>query len=217
MSNEEIQNTEKPVKPELRNPNTAANWSLVFTPIFGAWLHAENWKNLNEPERAKKSMLWVYAGFVFLLIVLFMPNNTGSGPGVIFLLFWYFTSARKQVKYIQKKEIEYEKKSWKKPLLIGLAGIVVYGCICFLAVASEPNDIELRTKQIMNEKMLPKFRSYSGNSSLECVQVELGKEFADDNYYATATFNDGDKIRLTVQVKEKELIVQIKGAVEEGH
>ncbi|MFA6717032.1 MAG: hypothetical protein WCS27_16765, partial [Victivallaceae bacterium] len=74
-----------------------------------------------------------------------------------------------------------------------------------------------RTKQIMNEKMLPKFRSYSGNSSLECVQVELGKEFADDNYYATATFNDGDKIRLTVQVKEKELIVQIKGAVEEGH
>jgi predicted amidophosphoribosyltransferase len=25
------------------NPNAASNWSLVFTPAFGSYLHARNW------------------------------------------------------------------------------------------------------------------------------------------------------------------------------
>ena len=27
----------------LWNPNTAANWSFLFSPLFGAYLHALNW------------------------------------------------------------------------------------------------------------------------------------------------------------------------------
>ena len=28
--------------PALWNPNAAANWSLLFSPAFGAWLHMKN-------------------------------------------------------------------------------------------------------------------------------------------------------------------------------
>jgi hypothetical protein len=38
--------------PALWNPNAAANWSLLFSPMFGAWLHMKNWAALGEPERA---------------------------------------------------------------------------------------------------------------------------------------------------------------------
>lgn len=30
----------------LWNPNAAVNWSVLFTPIFGAWIQAKNWKAL---------------------------------------------------------------------------------------------------------------------------------------------------------------------------
>lgn len=32
----------------LWNPNAAANWSLLFTPLFGAYLHMLNWRSLGE-------------------------------------------------------------------------------------------------------------------------------------------------------------------------
>jgi hypothetical protein len=112
--------------PKLWNPNAAANWSLAFTPILGAWLHAKNWQELKQPDKAKSSMLWVYAGFVFLAVLPFLPENVGYAPGFLFLLAWYLLSARTQVKFIKDNNIVYEKRRWKDPLLVGLAGLVVY-------------------------------------------------------------------------------------------
>ncbi len=113
--------------PKLWNPNAAVNWSLLFTPILGAWLHAKNWQELNQADRAKKSMIWVYVGFVFLLAVLLLQNSYVSpAPSLIFFIAWYFSSAKGQVKYIKENNIQYQKKTWGKPLLIGLAGLVFY-------------------------------------------------------------------------------------------
>jgi len=56
------------------DPSAEAVWSLLFTPILGAWLHAKNWQELNQADRAKKSMIWVYGGFVFLLAELWCPG-----------------------------------------------------------------------------------------------------------------------------------------------
>jgi hypothetical protein len=124
--------------PKLWNPNAAVNWSLLFTPILGAWLHAKNWKELDQPDKSQKSMIWVYVGFVFWIVVLFLPDNVGSGPGLIFLLAWYFSSAKGQVKHLKENNINYEKKAWGKPLLLGLAGLVVYivvGLVVSIVVA----------------------------------------------------------------------------------
>ena len=169
------------VKPSLWNPNAAANWSLLFTPILGAWLHAKNWEALEEPEAAKKSMLWVYAGFVFLLIILFLPDDVGGLPGLIFILAWYFTSAKKQVKYIKEKSIEYQKKSWGKPLLAGAAGLFLYLCLGGLLLGGGSTIDEVKDGTLGGYKSLTvgeAFDNYSQfkSTSWESFETQNGKQ-----------------------------------------
>ncbi len=125
-----VESVESVEKPNLWNPNAAANWSILFTPIFGAWLHSKNWKELGDEGKAKKSMYWAYAGFLVLFLSLFI-----SKLSFVFLLAWYFAAARKQVKYI-KKELgdEYERKAWKKPLKIGAVWLI--SMMIFLGISS---------------------------------------------------------------------------------
>ena len=62
--------------------------------------------------------------------MLFIPYTA-----LIFLLAWYFASARSQMKYV-KEELgnEYERKPWKKPLKFGVVGLVVL--MIFLGISS---------------------------------------------------------------------------------
>jgi hypothetical protein len=41
--------------PALWNPNAAASWSLLFTPIFGSLLHMKNWQAMGNREKAASS------------------------------------------------------------------------------------------------------------------------------------------------------------------
>ena len=46
---------EAPIKRRAReiwNPNAAANWSLLFTPAFGAYIHYLNWQKMGKTEVA---------------------------------------------------------------------------------------------------------------------------------------------------------------------
>lgn len=52
--------------PPLWNPNAAANWSLLFSPAFGAFLHMKNWQALGQPNKATSAKVW----FVLSLVVL---------------------------------------------------------------------------------------------------------------------------------------------------
>ena len=45
-----------PQPPELWNPQTAAVLSLVLSPAFGAWIHAENWRILGNEKRAQQNI-----------------------------------------------------------------------------------------------------------------------------------------------------------------
>ena len=40
--------------PALWNPNAASSWSLLFSPIFGAYLHMQNWQALGQPDKAEQ-------------------------------------------------------------------------------------------------------------------------------------------------------------------
>ncbi|MGB0769032.1 MAG: hypothetical protein ACPGYV_15145, partial [Phycisphaeraceae bacterium] len=46
----------------LYSPNAAANWSLLFTPIFGAYLHAKNWRAIGDADRADTNIKWMWIG-----------------------------------------------------------------------------------------------------------------------------------------------------------
>jgi len=120
----------------LWNPNAAALWSIIFTPLFGAYIHALNWRALGDDERERASMTWVVGAAAFLLLFLLIevvvPNSRAGDEAsrtieFVFLVVWYFVAARGQVKVIQARYgNDYARQSWKKPLLMGLAGFGIY-------------------------------------------------------------------------------------------
>lgn len=108
----------------LWNPIAVANWSVLFTPIFGGYLLAKNWDSLGKKNLARRSMLWVVGGVIVLLVAL---ANSGA---VIFqfcyLVTWYFVSARSQAQYIKETlNSQYKKKGWLAPIVITLVIILV--------------------------------------------------------------------------------------------
>ncbi|MBM4028330.1 MAG: hypothetical protein FJ280_23495 [Planctomycetes bacterium] len=196
------------VTPKLWNPNAAANWSLLFTPILGAWLHAENWKELGQHDRAKKSMIWVYVGFVFLLVVLFLPDNVGYIPGPAFILAWYFSSAKGQVKYLKENNINYEKKAWGKPLLLGLAGLVAYFVVIFGVIsATEPSLNEVLESESVS--LVTEIVQNQLGGTATCKAVSIVKEVSDGFYHAVAYLDNGNKLEIAIEYKGDQIFVTI--------
>ncbi len=118
------------------NPNAAANWSLIFTPAFGAYLQMLNWQALGESETAASAQNWFYVGLGMLAVYVLMgvfisdpkvADGAARGLGFLFLLVWYFSSGRAQGKYVKEKFGKtYAKKPWGRALLIGVGAIVGY-------------------------------------------------------------------------------------------
>lgn len=130
------------------NPNAAANWCLLFTPAFGAYLHALNWRALGEPDKARKAMGWFYVSLVMLAVypllgVLSLYQHhvfPARGLALLYLIVWYFSAARSQANYVKEKfGSDYQRLGWGKPLLIAVAGAVGYyvlALIIFFVVVS---------------------------------------------------------------------------------
>ena len=120
--------------PPLWNPNAAANWCLLFSPMFGAWLQMKNWTALGETRRAASAKAWlivsasVLAGSV--LLDLLLPGSTLSALttplAFLTLIAWYFASGRPHARWVaQHFGAEYPRRGWTQPLLWGLCGYVV--------------------------------------------------------------------------------------------
>ena len=61
IQNPSVQTAEEPLR--LYNPVVCIILTLIFTPMFGALLQGFNWRTLNEPVLAEKSMAWVRVSF----------------------------------------------------------------------------------------------------------------------------------------------------------
>lgn len=126
----ELNQSDSTPKPKLWNPNAAANWSLIFSPAFGAILQAKNWVELGQPDKAKTNKKWAIGVIIFLVIFALLPSIRmldliGRGIALILLIMWYFSQGRVQVKFVKEKYgQEYENKKWTLPLLIGTGCII---------------------------------------------------------------------------------------------
>jgi len=115
----------------LWNPTTAANWSLIFTPIFGALIVSKNWEMIGDDRNATINKRWAYnyiiISFILSLAILISTDFDCSFAlplrvlsGLIFLIYlgsWYSFAAKKQVEYIKESYGKsYTRKSWVKPL-----------------------------------------------------------------------------------------------------
>jgi hypothetical protein len=122
------------------NPDAAANWSLLFTPAFGAYLHMRNWQALGEPALAASARRWWYASLALLGLNLFasaLAARLAAEPGVmrvvgaLFFLAWYFLSARRQSKAVRARYAPgYPRKGWDQAVLAALLAALAYWTLC---------------------------------------------------------------------------------------
>jgi len=117
------------------NPNAAATWSIVFTPVFGCVLHSLNWQSLKEFERGNNtySWMWIWVGVLTLYVIIAKKANGDdeilAAMQLVYLIFfisWYFIDAKAQISYIRSRYGSYYKKrSWFIPILAGATATVI--------------------------------------------------------------------------------------------
>jgi uncharacterized protein YecT (DUF1311 family) len=128
-----MQNTQNQ---KIWNPSTVAGLSFVFSPAFGSYLLASNWKALGEPEKAASSKIWFFISLVFLVVLaglsaVFAGNENSrgivNGVAIVYFIVWYSLSGRLQVKHVKEMFGKtFAKRSFVKPVLIGSVLLVVY-------------------------------------------------------------------------------------------
>ena len=198
----EDQSTEVPLF-RLWNPNVAANWSIVFTPIFGAWIHAKNWRELGDFEKAKKSMYWVYGYAVFVLVIGFVPDFPAFSS-IAITVFWYTSFAKEQINYVKSGSF-YEKKSWLKPIFLYLTGVVFFvGVITTLQIAAiDEDDLKGTSIEILNKI------ASDNDVGTVCWSVTQLEKQDDGSYHAVAEFSDGDKVKIRITREMATVSVEI--------
>jgi len=119
--------------PALWNPSAAAWWSLLFSPAFGAFLHARNADAMGRVEEAKANRVWFYVWFAYVAVTL-IPIHLPHGIAGGLLLVWYFSLGKNQVAYVKETWRDgYERRPWKTPLLTAFCCLI--GAIVLFAGA----------------------------------------------------------------------------------
>jgi hypothetical protein len=113
-----------------------AAWSLLFSPVFGGWLLAANWRAMDEPARALHARRWARIAFTMLVLGLLdayvQPKPAAITHGVealavAFVITWYFVSAREQVRAVSARWGDaYPRRGWAVPLACAVPAWFAY-------------------------------------------------------------------------------------------
>ena len=127
------------------NPKAVANWSLLMSPVFGAWLQMLNWRRLGEKGSEQVAAFWLFLSLVFYVALPFVAGantqpgeqsslNSGLGASLLYTIAWYFLHGNSQVQYTSKLlGTDYPKRSWWLPLLLGFVFKAGYQGYYYLA------------------------------------------------------------------------------------
>ena len=212
LSNSEINNTQPAL--ELWNPEAAACWSLVFTPVFGSIIISKNWRRIGNTEEATYAKNWVYISLIAILgsIVLqftSLAGSIGQFLPIVFLLLWYFCSAKRQAKYLKNESVVYQKKSWFRPLAISSPILLTGFLLTTISIPINiPTDLaypglEDKVKELVNQIIQKQFKQ-----TTTCTDMEV-EEIAEGRFYGTATLNDGTKFDVNVTQMSTQLLVEL--------
>ena len=193
----------KNVTLKIWNPNVAACLSIIFTPIFGAWIHAKNWEVLKKEQERRWSMLFVYCLISVTIFVvyyqLFIGDVKSSPLSIGTLLTWYFILGKSQLSHIKDNNINYEKKSWIKPLLCGVGGYIILFGISISLITIAPltkDDIKITSQELVNQILNEQL-----NEETNCESVTIIEEIEEGNYKAVAKLDDGNDLKIFIYKK----------------
>ncbi|RSZ57380.1 hypothetical protein HF313_11600 [Massilia atriviolacea] len=116
----------------LWNPDAAACWSLLFTPLFGTYLMIRNWEALGEPKRALHACWWFAACLAALILNFYLSllSNDASPlqmGHIGLLLVWYIAVASPQERAVRERfGTDYARRSWALALPCALAALLAY-------------------------------------------------------------------------------------------
>jgi hypothetical protein len=139
----EVASLDAAAAPALWNPNAAANWSLLLSPIFGTWLHMLNWRALGETERAESAKTWLMVSTLLqagvsiggALLPFSGLERLRAPVSFVLLIAWYFASARSQAKWVTEHYgDDYPRRGWTPPLL-GALVLWIASALAFLLMA----------------------------------------------------------------------------------
>lgn len=192
----------------LWNPTAAANWSIVFSPIFGAWIHAKNWRELGKEDEAKKSMTFVYSYILLyvLMLILPIPDALTRIIGIAAIAIWYFSHAKTQIKHVENG-ISYEKKSWTLALLSGIAGMIIFFTAAFaVGELSQPSIQETLEKESVT--VVTQILKDQTTLKTSCRKVIITKSLPNKTYQAIAQLENGNTLDITIKVKGEQFYVE---------
>jgi hypothetical protein len=128
--------------PTLWNPGAAANWSLLFSPAFGAFLHMKNWEALGEAGKAATAKKWIVLTLIVLavgpVVGALLPNNKAVDAtlrllGIVLLFGWYFSSGRAQMQYVKSRfGKRYPRRGWSQPLVLAILALLAFAAYAVL-------------------------------------------------------------------------------------
>lgn len=117
-------------EPICWNPDVAAVFGVLFTPIFSQIIHFLNWHALGEKARARNALVWAGASLLLFGGMEILIEAEGAKKFITFLVLlgWYFVSGRKQsVLLVDMLDNRYARRDWIIPLIIMIVLLAILG------------------------------------------------------------------------------------------
>ena len=139
-------------------------------------------------------------------------NSSAEAWAITTLLLWivafplYLINRSKLIEKAKQHPQEVGKN--KRRIVLGVITVLVFLFLLngVFLTSSVKSSVEKSAKplvtQILHEKL-------GANETIQCVAVKLGEEFAKNNYHAVGILNNGNNIRITVQLDKDQIFVNI--------
>ena len=203
---------------KLHQPLPTAILAFFFTPLLGALMISSNWKKLNKPESASKTMLIFYAYLVVLVGSYFAPPISILPIIIVLLLIGFWFNVHHQSKYIKEHDISYTPKSIGKPIMCGLAIIITSYSITIYTkwdfLKAEFSKITEAFVQIQRQQQQKNFTKDDLGKLKQTLSSDIEQLYSENtDGTSTANFeliknpkNIGEKMTNVMRTRYKEII-----------
>ena len=200
---------------KLHEPLPTAILAFFFTPLLGAIMISSNWKKLNKPESASKTMM-IFNAYLVVLISSFFAPPIAIFPIIIVLLliiFWF--NVHQQSKHLSDNNITYTPQSIAKPIVCGLGIIIVSYSLTIYSkwdyLKAEFSKVEQILKQVQQQQQFTKADLAELKQRAATDVAKLYSETGDGS--RTVNFeliknpkNIGEKMTNVLRIRYKEII-----------